>query len=198
MLPAEVTIIRDLVRPILRQPFDNGRKWQVQGLGMLRTYLSPETRLHIWCPEFNYCEDSGWHTHPWDFSSFVVAGIIQNTKYIERKAAGRSKGWIPFIKQRIICGPGGCSMGEPEDVFLKEVVNHTYVSGTHYSQNADEIHSSHPERGTVTVITRNVVYPDGSATVYHPKDSKRTSAEARPATAHEIRFGTAIALERMK
>jgi hypothetical protein len=55
-----------VVRSILEDPM---RQWTVQGLGMLRTYLPDNARLHIWNPALKFEEVSEHHTHPWDLVS---------------------------------------------------------------------------------------------------------------------------------
>lgn len=200
MISAELNIIRALIRPILAKPFAENRKWQVQGLGMLRTYIDKDTRLHVWDARLHYCEDSGWHTHPWNFSSFIAAGTIRNRLYREQKDVYHVREvplWKPFTKQHIICGPGGCAISEPEDVFLMEAATHTYYAGESYQQTADEIHASEPSNGAVSVITRQTVHLDGSANVYYPSGSKWTSAEARRAQIEEISEGCKLALATM-
>jgi hypothetical protein len=198
-------IRRKVVLPILDKPFDH--KWQVQGLGMLRTYLDPNTRMHIWHSKLNYCADSGWHTHPWDFSSFIVAGSIQNKKYLKRvdgEFLGESEppfkangAWTPFMEQQIICGPGGCAMSEPKLVYLFEAVNVQLYAGSTYAQRADEIHTTLPADGTISIITRKTVHEDGSANIYYPVGSTWSSAEARPAEDFEIILGVNTALKRL-
>jgi len=195
---AALDLIRNkIVLPILTAPFQH--KWQVQGLGMLRTYLDPNTRLHIWHSKLNYCEDSGWHTHPWDFSSFVVAGKITNSRFLKREdtPSGVATGWQPFTEQHIICGPGGCAMSEPKSVYLFENSREAYTAGNTYSQRADEIHTTGTMDGSITIITRKTVNEDGSANVYFPRGSEWSSAEAREATEDEIMLGVNVALKRL-
>jgi len=203
---AALDLIRNrIVLPILTAPFQH--KWQVQGLGMLRTYLDANTRLHIWHSKLNYCDDSGWHTHPWDFSSFVVAGKITNRRFLKRvegEFLGESEppfrasgAWTPFTEQHIICGPGGCAMSEPKPVYLFEAMRTEHTAGETYGQRADEIHTTETVDGSITIITRKTVHEDGSANVYFPRGSEWSSAEAREATQDEIMQGVNVALKRL-
>lgn len=194
-------IVRALIRPILHDPFD--REWQVQGLGMLRTYIEKDVRLHIWNSAFNYCDDSGWHTHPWDFTSYLVAGSIVNTLYIEnhRPVEGRMIGadhWHAFRKRRIVCGPEGCALSADEPCFLWAATSQEYVAGQSYSQKADDIHTTKPSDGAISIISRKLVHADGSATIYTPADKEWSNAEARKATSDEIHQGTQLALAQLR
>ena len=199
-MSTELNIIRALVRPILENPQRN--EWQVQGLGMLRTYLDKDVRLHIWDNRLNYCADSGRHTHPWDFGSFIVAGAVINTTYIENHSPveGRMIGadrWRPFKKRRIVCGPDGCALSEDVPCFLWPAMSIEYKAGSSYTQSADEIHATKTMDGTISIISRKLVHADGSATIYTPADSEWSNAEARKATWPEIFNGCELALARL-
>ncbi len=78
-----------------------------------------------------------------------------------------------------------------------EAVTETLLAGDSYQQSADEVHSSHPTQGAISIITRRVVYPDGSANIFYPEGSTWTSAEARDAKLHEIKDGTRLALAQL-
>jgi hypothetical protein len=201
MLTPELRIARAFVKPILENPTANGRKWQVQGLGMLRTYLEPDLRLHVWNSKMRYCADSGHHTHPWDFWSYIVAGRIADHGFIQHVLEGpiteRMLGpdrWMPYNKQKIICGPGGCSVSEIEKTFLWPTDDLVYAAGMKYGHRADDIHWTETTDGAVSIISRKTVHEDGSAYIFWPEGKEFTSAEARPATPEEIALGTSTAL----
>ena len=69
-------ITKDIVSFILDHPADDG--WTLQGLGMLRLYLTPTLRLHVWDSRYAVEGVSTMHNHSWHFSLYVVAGEIQN------------------------------------------------------------------------------------------------------------------------
>lgn len=186
-----------LTKAILEHPGDFN--WTLQGLGMLRTYLSPEIRLHIWHSDFKFVEDgevaSELHTHPWNFNSVVVAGRVRNYRFIESAGTSLDSGQaIPRRRQTIRCGQGGGLIGDPVDVFLSEQPTETFDEGASYAQLAQEIHRSVPDDGTVTIIEREFLEDTEHAFVYFKGDW--VSAEPRPATDEEIELITEAALER--
>lgn len=176
-----------LVQKLLEQPL--ALDWTLQGLGMLRTYLAPEVRLHVWDPDFKFVEDgevaSELHTHPWDFESVIIAGCVRNYRFVESDGTSEETGGaIPVKRQTIKCGEGGGLIGEPVDTFLTEQPTETYREGDTYTQEAHEIHKSLPEPGTVTIIERNFLRDTEHAYVYFKREW--VSAEPRPATTDEI------------
>ena len=57
--------------------------WELQGFGMLRTYIDKDTRLQIWLKEFIVPNVTDIHTHPWDFESYIFQGEITNYCFSE-------------------------------------------------------------------------------------------------------------------
>lgn len=174
--PASVDAL--LLRAILEQPtaFD----WSLQGFGMFRLYLSREARLHLWDPRFAVENVSTLHTHPWDFTSTVIAGRIEDHVYrIE-------PGDPTHVEQRIVCGSGGCAVGEPGAVRLVPAFVRSVRAGESYTLRSDEIHESRPEPGTVTIIRRTFKADTEHANVYHPIGTPWVSAEPRKAAAAEV------------
>ncbi|HYT42030.1 MAG TPA: hypothetical protein VEP90_06770, partial [Methylomirabilota bacterium] len=131
-----MSVQKDLVKAILSSPYD--LEWQVQGLGMLRTYLSKERRLHIWNSDLKFEGASEMHTHPWNFKSFVVAGEVTNLRFWESdEEAGEQ-----YNRQKIFCGVGGGLIGEPDKVNLElwdAGSEEVYKEGETYSELAQEI-----------------------------------------------------------
>lgn len=73
---------RSVVQFILERA--HAHDWTLQGLGMLRLYLPGGCRLHVWDMEHaRNVGASAIHTHPWDFTSWVIAGKIKNWRMIE-------------------------------------------------------------------------------------------------------------------
>lgn len=164
-------------------------EWSLQGFGMLRLYLTKETRLHVWSDSHTVPNVSDIHDHPWNFRSTVVAGELRNYRFtpVERGASR-------FLTRRILCGPGGCVMGEPAYVNLYEGVREIYFEGDDYYQGASEIHRSEPIDGTVTIITRAFLDDSDHANVFWRPGEEWVSAEPRPATPEEIKAITGNAL----
>jgi hypothetical protein len=181
--------IKPLVKTILENPWSYD--WTVQGLGMLRMYLpGPDNlRLHIWDQKLAVPNVSKIHTHPWNFESFVVCGIVNNQRYEE--ICPSNFGGNSYWKQSLQCGIGGCVKGEPVTVRIAADPYEQYREGETYHQLADEIHYSNPADGSITLVKRTV--PEGRladmAYVYWPYTHGITgwvSAEPRKATRKEI------------
>jgi hypothetical protein len=174
-------------------------EWSAQGLGMLRTYLSKEVRLHIWHSSLRVPNVSKIHNHPWDFRSEVVVGEIVNRVY-------RPGGASPTHTMGTIrCGVGGglvraehsgTSSELPVRLVLTE--NSTYPAGTSYSERADELHETEASDGTVTIVTRSFKADTEHATVCYPLGTSWVSAEPRPATRDEVQKVLAVALARLR
>lgn len=178
-----------LVQKILESPTD--LEWSVQGLGMLRLYLSKEVRLHIWHSDLKAEDASVIHTHPWDFTSHIIAGQINNTILTEQ--GGYSP--IPHKRQQIFCGVGGGLIGDPEEVTLGVDSKHTYYEGDSYEEKAEEIHLSQALNGTVTIVERRFKDDEDHAFVYW-EEGEWGSAEPRPAENVEVLGVTSYALNR--
>ena len=172
-------IVKSLVRAILKSPYD--LEWSLQGLGMLRTYLDDERRLHIWDDRYQVHNVSQMHTHPWNFRSVVIAGEVTNYKFIEDKIDG-----VPYKRQSIFCGVGGGLEGFADVVYLSQIHPEVRRERESYEELAHEIHISKPLRGTVTVIRREYLEDSDHAYVFW-KDGDWVSAEPRSATKDEIK-----------
>lgn len=185
-----MSISREAVRFILQNA--EQFPWTIQGLGMLRLYLRPEVRLHVWSGEFRREGVSTIHDHPWDFESEVISGWIENYLYQERPQA------LPFSRQQIVCGPAGGEAGQPEPVDLLCYRRDWYRTGQSYRQKADEIHETVYENGTVTIIRRHFRPDTEHAHVFYERGQPWVSAIPRPATSEEIHAAAATALGRWR
>lgn len=176
--------IKRLLESELHAPDDHA--WTLQGLGMLRLYLTSDksVRLHIWDDRFAVEGVSEMHTHPWDMRSTVIAGFVENARFVETTAGG-IRG-IAYHRQSIFCGEGGGLEGDPQTVELIMRAPESYLPGDSYEQTAAEIHVSRPQRGTVTIVERSFGSDVDHAYVYWPAGTKWGSAEPRPAHQHEI------------
>jgi hypothetical protein len=191
-----VTVLSDLlIRATVRKILDNAESypWSVQGLGMVRLYLSKEVRMHVWTPAAAVPEADAIHTHPWDFTSYVVCGEVRQFRYDETKIAGSGE---PFKKIQIKCGEGGGPVGDPEEVSLKRGELESYGPGETYSQPSFHIHESFPTPGSVTLVTRVFSGDEEHANVYF-RGTEWGSAEPRPATAFEVGAAARLALRRL-
>src|SRR6266702_4521226 len=87
------------LRKLLEKP-DN--RWQLQGMGMFRLYLTKEWRLHLWDDRFKVPNVTMIHDHPWDFDSYILAGKLTNQVYQKVPNCAWS-----HREETIVCGPGG-------------------------------------------------------------------------------------------
>jgi hypothetical protein len=177
--------------------------WSIQGFGMLRLYLSPEVRLHVWDPERAFPGVSTIHTHPWDFRSDIVSGSISDRTYVIDSELDRDSTTggpydtdpVMYSKQRIVCGSGACPVGDAVDVSLRQRrADKAYVAGEGYYHDAREIHESLPGRGCVTLVKRRFKADTEHADVFFSLGTKWKSSEPRKATPAEIRSMCDLAL----
>lgn len=182
---------KESVRAILENA--SAYEWSLQGLGMLRLYLSENVRLHVWDSNFAVPGVSRMHTHPWDFESTIVVGELTNCLWKETKRNGSAH---YFNRQLLQCGPGGCLKGEPDVVRLGPLREKTYGEGKSYREQAEQIHSTRALRGTVTIVRREFKADRDHAHVFWPVGTEWGSAEPRPATAEEVAAITGYALAR--
>lgn len=180
-----------LVRELLQ--FPERRDWSLQGFGMLRTYLAPELRLHIWDPEYRVESVSDIHDHPWHFESIILSGHVENRRY-----RVSTDGVSTHHRGRIVCGPNPSEHGPKtvEPVRLDQWCEGVFRPGETYRMHADELHASFPSPGAVTLIDRAKANKDPDrAFVYWPLGTQWVSAEPRPATHDEVMRITSYALE---
>jgi len=154
-------------------------KWSVQGLGMMRLYLSKEVRLHIWDGRQAYPDVSQIHTHSWHFTSLVVSGALVNYRY------GYGVGAPTHDRYFLKCGAGGCVMSAPEPVSLRRRPIERFRAGEWYSQSFSEIHYTDTTVGAVTLNQREFQQDEDHAYVFTRTGMPWVSAEPRQATEEE-------------
>jgi hypothetical protein len=179
-----------LVKAILKSPYS--LKWSVQGLGMLRTYLSDEVRLHIWDKKLRVPNVSPIHDHPWHLDSLIVFGKMKQHRYVVS----------PFGDQElqmsvIQCGENACTKTSPVSVKVHQTPLEEYLPGQSYRQTKDEIHESMAEDGTVTLVTRTFEGDRESARVFWRGEGGWVDAAPRTATFQEVMAVTQGALEKI-
>lgn len=177
-------VTKELVKAVLSSP--SGLKWSVQGLGMLRTYLSPEVRLHVWDSTPRVYNVSALHTHPWHLDSYIVCGELRQCRYKVVGVGDYLQGTLDYNEATIKCGEGACTMSEPEPVKLFRMPMESYTEGQSYYQSNDEIHESLPEEGTITLVTRTFTEDRDHARVFWQGKGGFVSAEPRTATPAEV------------
>lgn len=181
-----------LVKTILQQApsFD----WSLQGFGMFRLYLDDEVRLHLWDSTYKVTDCTMIHEHPWDFHSDVIAGVVHN----ERFTVTDDSLLASYEETKIKAGEGAHVLGDSRRVYLRSYGIESYDTGEYYSQNADEIHQSIPEDGTVTLVVRGMRSDKhrDHALVYCVPSLGFVSAAPRKATYEEILGAARRSLER--
>ena len=188
--------MKDCIRPILERPLIH--PWTLQGFGMLRLYMKEDKsiRLHIWDPRYRNEDVSEMHTHPWDFTSYVIAGSITDHKFSRATDSDIEIGrYDEFNEQSILCGVGGGLKGDPMVAKLNKLPATAYRAGTSYQNYADEIHVSAPEPGSVTLVYRYFREDTEHASVFWDIDKEWVTAEPRRAVDNEVNEICSFALE---
>lgn len=183
-------LTRPLVKKMLSRPemFD----WTIQGFGMVRAQFGSgeagddDLRLNIWHRRFRTPDVSDIHTHPWDFSSEVLAGRLYNVVY-----KTHTKSATLYTSQKLIPGPNGGLLSTPRDIGLAQDRIMTLDRGDTYFQDRRCIHQSNWEQdGTVTVNRRIRVGAD-EAWVFWPKGGEWVTAKPRTAKEAEVEMALA-------
>lgn len=166
-------------------------KWSLQGFGMLRLHLDDDVRLHIWDDRYRVRDVSVIHDHAqWGLKSTIISGAMRNTRFAfsDRVAPSSVNLTAPHGLYRyatIKAGVGGGIVSESKFCILTAGKTEKYKTGDSYSQEADEIHLSMPQSGTVTIMTKTPNDTD-TARVFWPHDMQWVSAEPRAATRDEV------------
>lgn len=163
-------------------------EWSLQGLGMLRLYIEPNLRLHVWDNRHRFPGATPIHDQ-WGLMSTVLSGELHNQRYTETRSTGS-----PYKKMKIKAGMSCEKMEEPTIVFLRGYEPERYRVGESYSQYPSEIHETIPRNGTVTIMNKTPTADPEAATVFWPADGMLGSAEPRPASFREICSITEYAL----
>lgn len=179
----DTALPKALACQILAHP--DGFPWVIQDIGLLGLRMddSREYRMHVWDPAFADVE-APIHDHPFDFVSFVIAGEMTNTRYVE-DPAGTEYGRARYP-------PGNEDARTTDTVRLSAMAAETYSQGAHYVQLAHELHDSHQLPGTVTIIRR--AHKDVRELTVCRRDGRWVPGRSRPATAEEVTRITAKAL----
>lgn len=129
-------------------------EWQVQGFGMLRTYLpgDGEPRLQVWDQRLATWSNNAIHDHPWGFSSTIYAGVLYNQRYAVAPFGAYSNGSVTEIVPGIRGGQLSEQPVRPCRITPEPV--EVYTMGESYSQTHREMHLTRYLPGTVTLITR--------------------------------------------
>ena len=140
---------KETLLDILKNPFNY--EWEVQGLGMMRTYLNEDTRFQIWNKDLIVDGVTDIHTHPWDFISVILQGKITNHIYKEYpEQVNKSKKYF-----RCLINTGeDAYVKEKNEVYLLKCDKKTYTSGNFYIHKKHIPHKITFKDGTITVLNK--------------------------------------------
>lgn len=110
------------------------------------------------------------HDHRYNFDSYVLAGEVRESKYIEAVDGSpvRKREWLTPLN-------GGQGFGDDTEAFLKKTSSSIYNQGARYSSRANEVHTLHILSGqSLVIITQHEdVLPIGVPTsTYFQGDDK--------------------------
>lgn len=161
--------------------------WSVQGFGLIRTYLPGNKRLHIWSQRFKIQDATTLHSHPWNFTSHVLAGrmheIVAEKVTIEQ-ASCLDSNVLKAKENKILCGEDA-KVITSTDCFLSTKVTY-HQAGLSYSHKYSDIHASLPSFDCVTLIEREPLDDPDHAYSYTLNDDPWVSAEPRGIDHNEI------------
>lgn len=147
---------RDEVRDVLLDW--RCHEWQVQGFGMLRTYLDGpnEPRLQVWDQRLACWGNNAIHDHPWAFESTTYAGLLYNQRFdVETEWSNEWDDPNGHVTD-IIPGTRGGQLSERPvtPCLISAQPLEVYSLGDRYSQTHREMHLTRYAQGTVTLIER--------------------------------------------
>lgn len=179
----DLMFLKPLVARVLQ---DNRHQWTVQGFGFLRTYFGPADnpkrfRLNLWDHRFSVKNVSTIHDHPWDLTSLIIAGHMQNQRYVLADYGATPSHSYTTIRT----GEGGGLIKDPTRLaYLEPKLREIYDPGESYSQKADEIHETIFDDGTVTLNER--IGDTEHARVFWPYGTEWVDAIPREASRDEV------------
>lgn len=188
-----IRFMKALVASIMH---DTNREWTVQGFGFLRTYFGPPDvpkryRLNVWHSALTVPNVSTIHDHPWNFTSLIVAGKTENTRYYTIK-----DDIYPTHKfaEMHVGIESKLEMDDIKPIRLIPFPKERYLEGDTYYQHQDEIHETRFADGSVTVNER--VGDTEHARIFWPHDQEWVNAKPRLATMQEVWTITQYSLNR--
>lgn len=171
-------LLKFVVKKVLERA--NCYEWELKGLGLMRTYLTEDTKLHVWDERYRIPKVSRIHEHPWSFRSHVIAGTVKQYRFYQNESGSS------YFRSIVQCGPGGLLKGNLEKVKLCRQPLEIHCEGKWYQQNMYEVHMSLPSPGTVTLVERLDYLPERAANVYWEEGSNWVSSEPAIATPEQV------------
>lgn len=179
---------------------DPCKEWEVQGLGMLRTYIG-DTRLTVWHHDLKTVDTADIHNHPWWLFSDVVCGRIDNTRYGTTWLLDKTEpinGFETHVCRKIVTGSGD-PRSEDRLVRLWQSDSEQIFAGFEYVMSPIWIHKTEFLDGTVTLMRKEMDNQPNTAEreayVFWPIGTEFKSAEPYRADSATVLQYTAHALE---
>ena len=170
-------------------------EWTMQGFGLLRMYIKDKARLHIWDDRLEYPNVSKIHNHSWDLKSTIISGRLFNIQYQKvDDSLNKPTHW----HSRFVCGLNTKQLAEPEAVILKRGFSERYEPGQTYSQKAEEIHLTEADRGTITLMERQLDGAFGEADLFWSIDKEWGTAKPEIADKETIHKCCGFAMKRLE
>lgn len=174
-----------IVKDVLEHPFNY--QWELQGFGMLRTYIDKDTRLQIWLKKYIVEDVTDVHTHPWDFTSYIYQGKIVNNCYSEHPfKVSPNDNEMSFDRCLILTGENAY-VKEKIKVLLRKDSSIPYRSGETYHHDKTIPHRIDFIDGTITILSKRNIDVNSLAYSYVPNGKDWVSAAPKIATVGEIR-----------
>lgn len=175
----------EIVKKVMENPFDY--EWELQGFGMLRTYIDKDTRLQIWLKEFIVPNVTDVHTHPWDFTSYIYQGRVTNYSFHESSTQRPYLDRYEEYDRCLILTGEKAFVHEKTKVFLQMCNTDIFTKGKIYKHRRDVPHRIRFTDGTITILTKSNIQEHNLAYSYVKGiDNEWVSAAPRPATKEEI------------
>ena len=167
--------------------------WTTMGFGMIRTYLDAKKqwRFNIWDDRLRVPDVSTIHTHPWSFTSYIIAGEILDSKYMI------GKGQATHSISEITTGVAGQTPKILGTCELIPLWRRQYQVGDRYMYDLTEIHETAYRRGTVTLNDRTPPTKDHTAKVFYNLNDPWVDAIPRDAKSEEVEQAVSAALRMM-
>lgn len=155
-------------------------------------------------------KDQNPHDHAWNFTSTVLQGSLDDTRYIEGYESYNSRLFVKckmaYLSNALVMNKLGLlekpdwSLVPVGETYLTPIRRQTFRAGQIYSMDRTAIHTTFAEStGTMTLVKQSSVPKDATNYVYVPKDKllqnqECMGAKQRALTVHEVRFVLTAAL----
>ncbi|MBM0278432.1 hypothetical protein [Micromonospora tarensis] len=148
----------------------------------LATSANKELRIHHWPAGASFSEEP--HTHLWDLTSYVLAGVITSTEYAVRPTSSGSAHRLFVVKPA-----HGGTVREPTGRQVRVSIDKqgSHDVGSSYLVPHGVFHTSAPSSASaLTLITTSVPMVDYPLVAAPPQSGRSGHAPMNPPTSHEL------------